>query len=243
MKYLRPLSLPACVLSVSLIGSVELMTACSRATATDRQTKVSQDASAQSGSKETDRSPQQFGLAENMPYEDARNLLLQQGWEPHTTGDAPNLNDSTVSELVNLGYPEVKDCAGTGLGPCRFEFMNEAGEVFVVSTIQNGSDSNRERFVWGWFFEQSASSSEDFTAPSDTAFILDGYYVLGGTDQGLQVLGDRYRYYDERGEYAWQLLLDLTPIEEGVVFDGDNYWCIPLTDEAGVCTENGWQSV
>ncbi|MGC1528050.1 MAG: hypothetical protein WA783_18550 [Phormidesmis sp.] len=74
MKYLRPLSLPACVLSVSLIGSVELMTACSRATATDRQTTASQDASAQVGLREAARSPQQFGLAENMPYEDARNL-------------------------------------------------------------------------------------------------------------------------------------------------------------------------
>lgn len=73
--------------------------------------------------------------------------------------------------------------------------------------------------------------------------ILDGLYVMGGTDQGLEVFGDQYRYYDEMGEKEWNPLVELTYVQQGVISDGENYWCLPRPDEAGVCTENGWRSV
>jgi hypothetical protein len=59
----------------------------------------------------------------------------------------------TLSQaLFKQGYEEVKDCSGTGLGPCRFEFTNQAGEMLVVSTISQGQ-TGPDRFVWRWFIE------------------------------------------------------------------------------------------
>ena len=65
----------------------------------------------------------------------------------------------------------------------------------------------------------------------------------GGTDQGLEVAGDRYRYYDEMGEQDWQPIEDLTSIADGVIFDGRNYWCSLTNNEAGVCTATGWKTI
>ncbi|MBL1177281.1 hypothetical protein [Pantanalinema sp. GBBB05] len=283
--------------------------------------------------------PAQLGLHENMLYREARSRLIQQGWQPNVQGDPPNLNDASVRELVDLGYEEVKDCSGTGLGPCRFEFTNAAGELLVVSAITKGA-RNRDRVVWRWFIEERTSGTQPpASAPNpDQALpfvgtryfnflggtgtgqsmtieqdgtttvelhgtasrsieyrgkfsnpmilpdgngllvrgdkiyslladgqiaqgckgegkpceselyvletpstIVDGLYVLGGTDQGLEVAGDQYRYYDELGTQAWRPLSQLTAIQEGVVFDGNVYWCIPPQSAPGVCTENGWQ--
>jgi hypothetical protein len=93
-----------------------------------------------------------FGLAEKMPYAKARQKLIDQGWMPHVKGTPPNLRDKTVKALFKQGYEEVKDCSGTGLGPCRFEFINQAGEMLVVSTISQGQ-TGPDRFVWRWFIE------------------------------------------------------------------------------------------
>jgi hypothetical protein len=93
-----------------------------------------------------------FGLAEKMPYAKARQKLIDQGWMPHVKGTPPNLRDKTVKALFKQGYEEVKDCSGTGLGPCRFEFTNRAGEMLVVSTISQGQNGP-DRFVWRWFIE------------------------------------------------------------------------------------------
>ena len=102
----------------------------------------------------------QFGLQEGMLYVEAREVLIEQGWEPHTQGAEPNLNDATVSELFDLGYEEVKDCSGTGVGPCRFEFMNEAGALLVVSTAKMGASSNQDRVIWSWFIEESIDATQ-----------------------------------------------------------------------------------
>jgi hypothetical protein len=93
-----------------------------------------------------------FGLEEKMPYAKARQKLIDQGWMPHVKGTPPNLRDKTVKALFKQGYEEVKDCSGTGLGPCRFEFINQAGEMLVVSTISQGQNGP-DRFVWRWSIE------------------------------------------------------------------------------------------
>ncbi len=73
--------------------------------------------------------------------------------------------------------------------------------------------------------------------------ILEGRYWLGGTDEGLEVQGDRYRYYSEGGEREWQSTHQLQAIKEGVVFDGKVYWCLSTmklkTGREG-CSEQGW---
>lgn len=196
------------------------------------------------------KSANSLGLRENMLYREARSQLLQKGWQPNLKGDAPNTRDATVRELINLGYPEVKDCSGTGLGPCRFEFTNTAGELLVVSTISQGA-SNRDRVVWRWFVEKTNQGCRGndkpceprLIKPSTSVAIPNGLYVLGGTDQGLEVSGKQYRYYDELGYQPWRPVSELRLIKQGVIFDGENYWCIPSKNQPGVCTPTGWRSV
>jgi hypothetical protein len=283
----------------------------------------------------TENSPaasDRFGLQEGMPYQKAREVLIQKGWQPHLLGDAPNLNDTSVRELFELGYQEVKDCSGTGLGPCRFEFTNAAGELLSVSAITGGA-SNRERQVWRWDNQQNSSTpgttqnlpfvgtrffnflggtgtGQSITIQADGTTIIkhhgtasssveyrgkfsnrirledgfglilnyeydkiyslspneqlakgckgegtlcesnfyqppiaEGLYIIGGTDQGLEVKGEQYRYYDEGGEKEWQRISELSYVSDGVVFDGNTYWCIPPRREVGVCSANGWNSV
>lgn len=85
------------------------------------------------------------------------------------------------------------------------------------------------------------------SAPEQTTTrprITEGYYAMGGTDQGLEVSGSQYRYYDEAGESEWRPISQLTAINPGHVFDGENYWCHSDTvpEGGGVCTANGWQA-
>lgn len=74
--------------------------------------------------------------------------------------------------------------------------------------------------------------------------IIEGYYAMGGTDQGLEVRGNQYRYYDEGGEHEWRPTSQLTAIRPGHVFDGKNYWCHSdnVPEGGGICTINGWQA-
>jgi hypothetical protein len=93
-----------------------------------------------------------LGLTENMPDSEARQRLIDQGWQPHTQGDPSNRREQVVRTLLERDYVEVKDCSGTGQAPCRFEFTNNNGELLVVSTIPQGNPSV-ERVVWRWFLE------------------------------------------------------------------------------------------
>jgi hypothetical protein len=84
------------------------------------------------------------------------------------------------------------------------------------------------------------SSSHAQTRPA----ILDGRYWMGGTGEGLEVQGNRYRYYSEGGEQEWRSIKALRAIKAGVVFDGKVYWCLSTMKEKGsqlACSEKGWQ--
>jgi hypothetical protein len=84
------------------------------------------------------------------------------------------------------------------------------------------------------------SSSHAQTRPS----ILEGRYWIGGTDEGLEVQGNRYRYYSEGGEQEWRSTKALRAIKAGVVFDGKVYWCLSTMKEKRgqlACSEKGWQ--
>ena len=49
-----------------------------------------------------------------------------------------------------MGSEEIKDFSGTGLRLCRFEFINERGEVLVVAAR---TQEHGERIVWAWFID------------------------------------------------------------------------------------------
>ncbi|MEG4391268.1 hypothetical protein QUB30_02240 [Microcoleus sp. BROC3] len=185
-------------------------------------------------------SPKKIPLQQGMPYEEARQILIQQRWQPSLQGQ-PNLRDRSVKELFDLGYQEIKDCSGTGEGPCRFEFINQEGELLVIVATTRGSE-NTKRFVRNWWIEKKTDSHQQ---KSSSNIIEEGRYWLGGTDQGLEVKGKQYRYYDESNiERPWQPLSELQYIKKGVIFDGKIYWCLStLAPKTGgsSCSIDGWQ--
>ncbi|MEG4214542.1 hypothetical protein QUA27_05085 [Microcoleus sp. Pol14C6] len=184
--------------------------------------------------------PEKIPIQQGMPYEEARQILIQQRWQPSLQGQ-PNLRDRSVKELFDLGYQEIKDCSGTGEGPCRFEFINQQGELLVIVATTRGSE-NTKRFVRNWWIEKKTDSNQP---KSSSNIIQEGRYWLGGTDRGLEVKGKQYRYYDESNiERPWQPLSELQYIKKGVIFDGKIYWCLstiaPKTGGSS-CSKDGWQ--
>jgi hypothetical protein len=173
-------------------------------------------------------------LKKGMSYKEARQILIKQGWKPNLEGK-PNLRDRSVKELFDLGYQEIKDCSGTGEAPCRFEFINQKVEVLVVVT------AGPNRFVRNWWIEKTTNSIQQ---KSSSNTIQEGRYWLGGTDQGLEIKGQQYRYYDESEiDRPWKPIAELQYVKKGVVFDGKNYWCLSTMLPRGQrtsCSKNGW---
>ncbi|MEG5106574.1 hypothetical protein QUB32_07840 [Microcoleus sp. AT8-A4] len=184
--------------------------------------------------------PKKIPLQQGMPYKEARQILIKQGWQPSLQSQ-PNLRDRSVKELFDLGYKEIKDCSGTGEGPCRFEFINQQGELLVIVATTRGSE-NTKRFVRNWWIEKKTDSNQQ---KSSSNIIQEGRYWLGGSAQGLEVKGKQYRYYDESNiDRPWQPLSELQYITKGVVFDGKSYWCLStLAPKTGgiSCSKDGWK--
>jgi hypothetical protein len=92
------------------------------------------------------------GIKQRMPYRAARKILIQQGWQPNvpiSNGDIPNLENPMVKTAYERGFNEIKNCDGTGLRLCRFEFVNYNSELLVVSAT-----SQAELKVFHWFIER-----------------------------------------------------------------------------------------
>ncbi len=184
--------------------------------------------------------PQEVPLKKGLLYKDARQIIIKKGWQPNLQGTPRNLRDRSVKELFDLGYEEIKDCSGTGEGPCRFEFINEKAEVLVVVATTMGS-KNTERFVRNWWIEKKTNSNQQ---KSSSNTIQEGRYWLGGTGQGLEIKDQKYRYYDESDiDRPWKPIAELQYVKKGVVFDGENYWCLSTMLPKGQrtsCSKNGW---
>ncbi|RMH78038.1 MAG: hypothetical protein D6680_03350 [Cyanobacteria bacterium J007] len=72
-------------------------------------------------------------LSEGMPYSEARELILEEGWQ------APDLRPSNPLN-GSEDYQEIENCSGTGVGYCRGYFVNADGDRLVVITV-NGSEN------------------------------------------------------------------------------------------------------
>jgi hypothetical protein len=121
--------------------------------------------------------PEDVGIVEQMPYPEAREILIQQGWRPNLQGEPADLQDSAVRRLFELGYEEIKSCSGTGEAPCRFEFVNDRGKLLAIVTTPMGD--NGERLVRNWWIEE-----DRYNLP----FIGTRYFnFLGGTGTGQTI--------------------------------------------------------
>jgi len=91
-------------------------------------------------------------LRQEMPYAEARQILLDAGWQANLL--SPNRTQYTSAEkylIDELGYREVVACSGTGMGFCRAEFTTADGRKLVLSTVNNQSDP----LLYRWFLEES----------------------------------------------------------------------------------------
>lgn len=71
-----------------------------------------------------------------LKYNKAREMLMAQGWQPAVTVSLNRKMESIQAELFrSAGYPEVNDCAGTGLSPCVFYFRDAYGKKLKVVTV------------------------------------------------------------------------------------------------------------
>lgn len=102
-----------------------------------------------------------------------------------------------------------------------------------VTTTTDGTETRSESI------EKNAKITQQDT-PSNK--IRDGRYWVGATDQGLEVQGDLYRYDTEAGEQPWQNISNLKYVKDGVVFDGQTYWCLSTlaTNPPTGCSADGW---
>ncbi|MBD2576751.1 hypothetical protein H6G50_03545 [Oscillatoria sp. FACHB-1406] len=129
---------------------------------------------------------------------------------------------SAILGLILLGCaPSVQS-----ITPEKSELNREtAGGVEEVSQVQAPRRNS----------EPESSSSRQ---------IAEGLYWIGTTGLGLEVSRDRFRYYDEEGYKEWRDVRGLTSIKEGVIFDGENYWCwsqLVPQGRVGSCTAQGWK--
>ena len=148
-----------------------------------------------SSPEDVSRAVEQLGLYQEMPYAEARERILQQGWQPYVEGTPPNLDNSTIRELFDLGYEEIADCSGTGMGFCRFEFVNGTGAMLVLSTTTMGTHSNADRVVWLWFLVdapnpiQANSSSAEQNSSSSNPSDASQMQLLGASQIQLSLAG------------------------------------------------------
>lgn len=80
---------------------------------------------------------------EGLALPQARAKLLAAGWRG-VRPDREEGAESFLGGLIEAGYPEVVDCAGTGQGYCNFEYAAAAGHRLAVTTAgEHGVDEGK----------------------------------------------------------------------------------------------------
>lgn len=93
--------------------------------------------------------------------------------------------------------------------------------------------------------------AQSYSTEIETPTIPEGRYWIGHTGQALEIEGDasgagkpvRYRYETEGGTQPWRSVNELQAVQEGVIYDGNNYWCLSSMAPQGQiasCSEKGW---
>lgn len=81
------------------------------------------------------KKPTDQTLLLNIPYHEARKVILENGWKPMPNHNRANIyTSSTAIEFQKLGFIEVDDCSGTGMGYCAFHFKNDLDLYLIVTT-------------------------------------------------------------------------------------------------------------
>jgi hypothetical protein len=146
------------------------------------------------------------------------------------------------------GSPMANMGAGSGIATIAgrtANFKPEGAEAACAITMNFSGDGLKVEQQSNCGFGLNVTATGRYRkviAGKPTFKITNGRYWLGGTDQGLEVAGDRYRYDTEGGEQPWQNISNLKYVKDGVIFDGKTYWCLstlapnPITS----CGADGW---
>jgi hypothetical protein len=74
----------------------------------------------------------------DMDYDDARALLIRDGWQPYIRhwnhGSSPDVRYGNGPVFWDRGYHELAYCSGMGHAFCRFEFVDANQNKLVVIT-------------------------------------------------------------------------------------------------------------
>jgi len=84
----------------------------------------------------------------NVPYDEARKIILASGWEPAKI-KRDEYGMYSISHFLDLGYTEIDSCSGTGKGYCRFVFQNDSG-LFMEVTTQDAPFPEFQANVENW---------------------------------------------------------------------------------------------
>lgn len=97
---------------------------------------------------------QTFGLPlphinEGESYVELREELLRIGYQPLEKGRAQDFTTTTVYR--ETGWDELQACSGTGLGLCKFAFIDNYGKVLSITTYKNYPEYfNKPYLIYGW---------------------------------------------------------------------------------------------
>jgi hypothetical protein len=90
-------------------------------------------------------------LQQQMSYAEARQILIGSGWQAIEISPTQREHQSsTLAHLIDLGYTEVVDRSGTGMGFCRFEFAAADGRKLAVVTVNNQQDEDGSTLHRWW---------------------------------------------------------------------------------------------
>lgn len=116
-------------------------------------------------------------LEQGIAYSEARALLIDRGWIPHTfatTAPLADWSDPNVQSMQVMGFDEIKSCTHAQADICVFEFVYidrtlEDGAVLSVlaSTANTAAEAPT---LWSWGLQNSVSTTYAEQSFEETAF-------------------------------------------------------------------------
>jgi len=87
-----------------------------------------------------------------MPYLEAREILISEGWIPYISGSEHLEEDDSRlfgngRDLWEQGVQEIDACSGTGLGHCVMYFQNSKANKLKVITIGEAFEGDVSQIV------------------------------------------------------------------------------------------------
>ena len=150
--------------------------------------------------------PLDIDIEIGMPYSEARERILQQGWIPQEGPEPSPYGGERV--LYEAGFTEVDSCSGTGLGSCLFYFshpeLTGPNEEKILRVRTNGGTSRPEIAEWSTAYYSGTPPTTAVVAEIPVPFQGTWDFREGGCSMGygegrLSLEPDYVKYYESSG--------------------------------------------